>query len=66
MSDLKQDFKKNNLAEKLKNGEISCDELEDEEIDEMIEFFNKSIKYKDIELENIKREIIKIKTKISN
>ena len=60
------ELKKNNLAEKLKNGEISCDELDYEEIDEMIEFFNKSIKYKDIELENIKREIIEIKSKIVN
>lgn len=49
------------LAEKLKSGELECDDLNYEEIDEMIKFFSDDIKEKDREIEKIKEEILEIK-----
>lgn len=57
--------KKYMLAEKLKREEIDCDDLNDEEIDEMIEFFSNDIKEKDREIEKIKEEILEIKRKLN-
>lgn len=61
----KININKNILAEKLRSGEIDCDDLNNEEIDEMIKFFNNDIKEKDKEIEKIKEEIIEIKRKLN-
>jgi len=63
-SELKQNvlFEKENLAKKLRTGEIDVYDLSDEEVDYMIEYFNKSIESKDKELEKIKANILRMKS----
>lgn len=58
--------RKQTLAEKLKSGEVDLDDLNDEQIDEMIQFFYDSIEQKDIEIERIKESIIEMKRKMDN
>ena len=57
-------FVKEKLAKKLKTGEIDVYDLSDEEVDEMLEHFEKSIESKDKELEKIKLNILRMKTQI--
>lgn len=52
------------LAENLVNGEIVIADLTDREVEEMIEFFTKSIKEIDEELVKRKNNILEIKDKI--
>lgn len=53
------------LAENLVNGDIVIGDLTDKEVDEMIEFFNKSIEEIDEELVKRKDNILKIKDKMN-
>lgn len=54
-------FSKEKTASKLAKGEITSDDLTDEEVDEMIEYFEKDIESKNREIERIKTHIISIK-----
>lgn len=49
------------LAEKLTRNELPIKDLSDEEIEQMIQYFKDHIKIKTEELENIKKEIVKLK-----
>ena len=61
-NDLKEKFEKENknkiLAEKLLCGDINISELNDEEVDEMTEYFTKDIQNIDNELLRIKQHIL--------
>ena len=53
--------KKEKMAKGLMEGTKEVEELKDEELDDMIEFFKNDIKKQDEELERIKRHILKMK-----
>ena len=61
---LKNKEEQNQMAHKLLNYELFSNELTDEEIDEMIEWFKTDIEVKDKELQKIKNNILNMKTQL--
>lgn len=59
--EMEEQTRRDILAQKLLNNELNVNELKDEEIDQMLDWFKKDIKEKDIELNKIKERILKIK-----
>lgn len=57
---------KEELARKLMEKEMSIDDLTDEEVDEMIQFFKKDIEEKGKELFLIKKQIVVMKKEQAN
>jgi len=57
---------KDKLAQELLDGKINCEELSDEEVDEMTEYFRKDIEKQEQELERIKKHILEIRKQLKN
>lgn len=51
---------KQELARKLIKNELAIDDLTEEEIDEMIEYFKNDIESKNVELESVKKELAEL------
>lgn len=58
--------KKEDLAQKLRKGEITVYDLDDNEVEEMQDYFEKDIKKQEEELEKIKKHIIEIKKRLED
>lgn len=58
--------RKENIAEKLIKNEISVNDLTDDEVDEMIQYFNKYIYEMNQKLKHIKKYIIDIRNNSDN
>ena len=54
------------LAKKIKSGEVNIENLDEEVLVEMIDYFNEDIENKKQELEKIKNQIIKIRKELAN
>ena len=69
IDNLKEEFKKENkkkvLAEKLLYGELGTIELNDDEVNEMTEYFNKDIQNIDNELLRIKKHILAMRQELN-
>ena len=59
-------YKEEKLAEELKEGKLDVYELDDNQTEEMIEYFDKDIDNKKKELERIKNHIIEIRKELLN
>lgn len=64
--ELEEIDKRELLAKKLKSGEISIEELDENTLQEMLQFFCEDIDKKKQELEDIKNYILKIRKELSN
>ena len=66
--ELEHQNKIENIARKLKSGEIQIEELQDNSImiDEMIDYFDEDINKKKNELENIKNNILNMRKELAN
>lgn len=51
---------KQELARKLMKNELAINDLTEEEIDEMIEYFKNDIESKNVELESVKKELAEL------
>lgn len=65
IEEIKEHNRKKSIAQKLINKEISVYDLEDEELEEMTEYFKKDIEELDKEINRVKEHILQMK-KINN
>lgn len=64
--ELEKQNQKEEFAEKLRNGELDVDNLTDDQIDEMTEYFEKDIEEIDKELLRINEHIASMEKKLAN
>ena len=63
---MKEELRKKELAEKLLNNEIDIDDLTDEEVEEMTEYFAKDIEQIDTEMNRIKNHIVEMQRQLNS
>jgi len=64
--EIKELERKESVAQELLTGEVDCEDLTEQELDEMTEYFIEDIKKQEAELQRIKIHIMEMKRKLQN
>lgn len=65
-AELEEKQRKEEMAQELLNGSIECEELTEEELEEMTEYFSEDIKKQEQELKRIKMHIMEMRKELQN